>query len=320
MNQAILAVGSNIEPQAHIQQALAILRQEQVFLEQSTFTETSPRGFIQQANFSNGAFSIETHLDKAELKQYLKQVEARLGRVRTENKNGPRTIDLDVIVFNGTIVDTDFYYYDFVRKAVTELMPELNHTRGHINTEAIEKHFKAIMEEGLGLDLNDPNFKETPARVARSYLEIFEGLESADTQIHDIFRQSFPTVYRGIVLEKRIRVFSMCPHHFLPIRYEVSLGYIPDGKTLGLSKLARIVELIAKLPSLQEAFTERIVNEIDDHVKPLGVICVVKGAHYCMQMRGVKQKDTWTTTSSARGLFIEKEEMELKFYHLLQNT
>ena len=209
MNQAIIAVGSNIEPQAHIQQAIEILQQEQMFLGQSTFVETSPQGFTQQANFRNGAFSIETDLDESELKLYLKDVEARLGRVRTENKNGPRTIDLDLIVFNGSIVDTDFYHYDFVKKGVTELMPELNHVRGHINTEAIEKHFKAIMEEGLGLDLNDPNFKETPARVARSYHEIFEGLETADEQIHEIFRKSFPTTYRGIVLEKGIEVFTM---------------------------------------------------------------------------------------------------------------
>lgn len=188
-----------------------------------------------------------------------------------------------------------------------------------INEEVIAKHFRKIMEEGLDLDLTDPNFADTPARVGRAYREIFQGLETADDEIHEILREGFPTTYEGIVLEKDIVVFSMCPHHFLPIRYEVSIGYIPKGIAMGLSKLGRLIELIGKTPTLQEEFTERIVNEIQDHIRPLGVICVVKGAHYCMQMRGVKQRDVWTTTSSARGAFLQKEEMELKFYNLLQN-
>ncbi|MHC4962565.1 MAG: 2-amino-4-hydroxy-6-hydroxymethyldihydropteridine diphosphokinase [Planctomycetota bacterium] len=320
-NKAIIAVGSNIEPKTHIERAREMIAAEHTLVAVSNLVRTTPQGLAEQADFLNGAFSIETGLDSERLEAYLKEVEATLGRVRTENKNGPRTIDLDITVFNGEIIDNDFYRYDFVRKAVTELMPEIdNNLTGNIDADVIEEHFRIIMEKGLGLDLTDPNFVDTPARVARSYREIFEGLETANDKIHEILGQSFPTKYDGIVQETGITVFSMCPHHFLPIRYEVSIGYVPDEKALGLSKLARIVELVAKLPSLQETFTERIVDEIDDHIKPRGVICVVKGAHYCMQMRGVKQKDTWTTTSSARGVFLEKEEMELKFYNLLQNA
>jgi GTP cyclohydrolase I len=320
-NRVIIAVGSNIEPAAHIERAREMIAADHTLVAVSNFVRTTPQGFADQDDFLNGAICIETQLDIEALETYLKEIEARLGRVRTENKNGPRAIDLDIAVFNGDIVDDDFYRYDFVRKAVSELMPEIdNNLSGNIDADVIEEHFRIIMEKGLGLDLTDPNFVDTPARVARSYSEIFQGLETADEHIHEIFRQSFPTKYDGIVQEKGITVFSMCPHHFLPIRYEVSLGYVPDRKALGLSKLARIVELVGKLPSLQEAFTERIVDEIDDHINPKGVICVVKGAHYCMQMRGVKQKDSWTTTSSARGVFLEKEEMELKFYNLLQNA
>jgi GTP cyclohydrolase I len=321
LNKAIIAVGSNIEPKTHIEQARKMIAAEHTLVAVSEFVQTPPQGFAEQADFLNGAFSIKTELDIKGLEAYLKEVEAALGRVRTENKNGPRTIDLDITVFNGEIIDDDFYRYDFVRKAVTELMPEVNNNlTGNIDEGVIEEHFRIIMEQGLGLDLTDANFVDTPSRVARSYREIFEGLETADEKIHEILGQSFPTKYDGIVQETGITAFSMCPHHFLPIRYEVSIGYVPDKKALGLSKLARIVELVAKLPSLQEEFTERIVDEIDDHIKPRGVICVVKGAHYCMQMRGVKQKDSWTTTSSARGVFLEKEEMELKFYNLLQNA
>lgn len=186
-----------------------------------------------------------------------------------------------------------------------------------IDEKVIAEHFKAIIEKGLKLDLNDPNLKDSPERFAKSYKEIFGGLSSSKDDLKEIFKKCFPTTYQGIVLEKDIKVFSMCPHHFLPIRYEVSVGYIPDGCALGLSKLARVVESLSKMPCLQETFTERIVEEINKHVKPQGVIVVVRGAHYCMQMRGVKQKDVWTTTSAARGVFLDKQEMELKFYNLL---
>jgi len=195
-----------------------------------------------------------------------------------------------------------------------------NPPNNNINLEVIEKSFRDIMEKGLGLAMDDENFKDSPKRFAKSYKEIFAGISNADNEVHKIFDKSFPTKYQGIVLEKGITVFSMCPHHFLPIRYEVSIAYIPNGRALGLSKLARIIKLMAKMPCLQEDFTEKIVNEINDHIKPLGVICVVNGAHYCMRMRGIEQKDSWTTTSSVRGVFKTKPEMELKYYNLLNNN
>ncbi|PJE81152.1 GTP cyclohydrolase I FolE [Candidatus Pacearchaeota archaeon CG10_big_fil_rev_8_21_14_0_10_32_42] len=194
-----------------------------------------------------------------------------------------------------------------------------NPSNNKIDKEIIEKSFRDIMEKGLGLDMNDENFKDSPKRFAKSYSEIFSGLMDSEREVHEILDKSFPTKYNGMVLEKGITVFSMCPHHFLPIRYEVSIAYIPNGRALGLSKLARIIKLMAKMPCLQEDFTERIVNEIEDHIKPLGVICVVNGAHYCMRMRGIEQKDSWTTTSSVRGVFKTKDEMELKYYNLLNN-
>jgi 2-amino-4-hydroxy-6-hydroxymethyldihydropteridine diphosphokinase len=121
MNRVIISVGSNINPRDNISSAAKILRNEQKFIAASDFTETAPRGFTAQADFLNGAFCIETDLELEELERYLKDVESRLGRVRTANKNGPRTIDLDVVVFNGQILDGDYYKYDFVRNAVGQL-------------------------------------------------------------------------------------------------------------------------------------------------------------------------------------------------------
>lgn len=189
-----------------------------------------------------------------------------------------------------------------------------------INEEEIAKYFKEILEKGLHLDLNDPNFIETPKRFAKAYGEIFSGLGHTKEDIEKIFKTCFPTNYKGMVFEKNITVFSMCPHHFLPVRYEVAVGYIPDGCGVGLSKLVRIIELLAKRPALQETFTQEIVELIEKHMHTQGAICMVRGEHYCMQMRGVKQKDVSTTTSAANGCFITKPEMELKFYESIRSS
>jgi len=189
-----------------------------------------------------------------------------------------------------------------------------------INEDVIKEHFREIIEKGLNLDINDPNFKDTPDRVARAYKEIFSGLGHTKEDIDNIFKACFPTDYSGMVMEKNIVVFSMCPHHFLPVRYEVSVGYIPDGCGIGLSKLVRIIELLAKRPGLQESFTQDIVDLMEKHMGTKGAICKVVGAHYCMQMRGVKQKDVVTTTSAAKGVFLTQPELELKFYELLRNN
>ena len=134
LNKAIITVGSNIEPETHIERARKMIAAEHTLVAVSDLVQTTPQGFAEQVDFLNGAFSIETGLDIEGLEAYLKEIEATLGRVRTENKNGPRTIDLDITVFNGEIIDNDFYRYDFVRKAVTELMPEIdNNLTGNID-------------------------------------------------------------------------------------------------------------------------------------------------------------------------------------------
>jgi 2-amino-4-hydroxy-6-hydroxymethyldihydropteridine diphosphokinase len=125
LNRAVVGAGSNIEGRLHIAQAKELLSGEHRFIKESKFVVTSPIGFTDQPDFLNGAFLIETTLEIDEFRAYLKKVEDRLGRVRTPNKNGPRTIDLDLIVWNNEIVDNDYYEKDFVRNAISELLPEL---------------------------------------------------------------------------------------------------------------------------------------------------------------------------------------------------
>lgn len=126
MNRVIIAVGSNIDPHHHIEQARQKLAQSHHLLAESAFVQTAPIGFAEQADFINGAFLIETTLDAPMLKQWLRKLENVAGRVRTENKFGPRTLDLDIAVWNEEVVDKDVYCRDFLKQAILELWPELS--------------------------------------------------------------------------------------------------------------------------------------------------------------------------------------------------
>jgi 2-amino-4-hydroxy-6-hydroxymethyldihydropteridine diphosphokinase len=125
VNRAVVGVGSNIDARRNVAQAKEILSKEQRFLKESTFVDTSPLGYAHQPDFYNGAFLIETAMEIDDFREYLKSLENRLGRVRTSNKNGPRTIDLDIIVWNGQVVNNDFYEREFVKNGVLELLPDL---------------------------------------------------------------------------------------------------------------------------------------------------------------------------------------------------
>jgi GTP cyclohydrolase I len=131
---------------------------------------------------------------------------------------------------------------------------------------------------------------------------MFKGI-NADEELTNIADTDFPSEYDGMVVAKDVHVFSMCPHHFLPVEYIVNVGYIPDKKTVGISKLSRIVDLLAKQPELQEMFTVKISQILERELHPKGVIVQVRGRHFCMAMRGIKQVDSWTLTSSIKGAF-----------------
>ena len=126
MNQVVIGVGSNIRPEENIARTKEIIRMSHRLVGESTFVETEPVGFLDQSNFINGAFRVETKLDFVEMKKWLLSVENQLGRKRGKNKYGPRTIDLDIVVWNGDIVDDDFYTRDFLNNAVLEVWPDLN--------------------------------------------------------------------------------------------------------------------------------------------------------------------------------------------------
>lgn len=166
--------------------------------------------------------------------------------------------------------------------------------------------------------LDDPNFKETPYRIAKSYVEMCMGLAQME-EVQDILTTNFPSTYSGMIIIDSIDCYSMCPHHFLPVSYQVDFGYIPSEKMLGLSKIPRFIKLLAKRPILQEDFTKDIITQFIEYVKPEGAICVVKGIHNCMVCRGVGATNSSATTSEVYGSF-EKLETRTEFLELIKKN
>ncbi|MHB8341945.1 MAG: GTP cyclohydrolase I FolE [Mycobacteriales bacterium] len=157
----------------------------------------------------------------------------------------------------------------------------------------------------IGEDPDREGLRDTPARVARSYAEMFGGLDLDPAQV---LTATFAEDYDELVLVKDIQVYSVCEHHLVPWHGRAHVGYIPNelGQITGLSKLARLVEVYARRPQLQERLTRQVADAVDAALHPRGVIVVVEAEHLCMSMRGVRKPGALTVTSQVRGLFREQ--------------
>jgi GTP cyclohydrolase I len=153
----------------------------------------------------------------------------------------------------------------------------------------------------IGENPDREGLKETPDRVARMYAEVFAGLHS-DPAVH--LKKTFTQKHDEMVLVKEIEFSSCCEHHLLPFFGKAHIGYLPNGQIIGLSKLARVVEAVAKRPQVQERMTEEIADLITTHLRPRGVGVIVEASHSCMTIRGVRKPGAMTITSAMRGAFI----------------
>ncbi|GAA4361521.1 GTP cyclohydrolase I FolE [Angustibacter luteus] len=152
----------------------------------------------------------------------------------------------------------------------------------------------------IGEDPDREGLKDTPARVARSFSEIYAGM---DQRAEDVLTTTFNIGHDELVLVRDIDVYSMCEHHLVPFHGQAHVGYIPakDGRVTGLSKLARLVDVYARRPQIQERLTSQIADALVEHLEPRGVLVVIECEHLCMAMRGVRRPDTRTITSAVRG-------------------
>jgi GTP cyclohydrolase I len=168
-----------------------------------------------------------------------------------------------------------------------------------IDQERVERAVRELLL-AIGEDPDRNGLKETPARVARSYVEIFAGMRQKP---EDVLTTNFELGHDELILVRDIEVYSTCEHHLVPFHGVAHVGYIPgrDGRVTGLSKLARLVDVYARRPQIQERMTSQIANALCEHLNPLGVLVVVECEHLCMSMRGVRRPGSRTITSAVRG-------------------
>ena len=187
------------------------------------------------------------------------------------------------------------------------------------NHEKIKEAIRTIITE-LGDDPDREGLRETPDRVARMYDEVFEGMRYTNDEIADMFNKCFEDVSsRDLVLVKDIEVFSYCEHHMaLMYNMKCHVGYIPNGKVIGLSKIARICDMVAKRLQLQERICSDIAEIMQRVCETEDVIVIVDGEHSCMTARGIKSRGAKTRTSAIRGLIDSDHELRREVYDLLK--
>jgi GTP cyclohydrolase I len=170
-----------------------------------------------------------------------------------------------------------------------------------------------------GEDPDREGLRETPGRVARAYEEMFAGLYADPDAVLD---KTFDEDHQELILVKDIPVFSMCEHHLLPFHGMAHVGYIPGtcGQVIGLSKLARVVDLYARRPQVQERLTGQVADAMVRKLAPRGVIVVMEAEHLCMGMRGIKKPGSRTITSAVRGIFQSSPTSRAEALSLIRGT
>jgi GTP cyclohydrolase I len=194
---------------------------------------------------------------------------------------------------------------------------EAKHERVQTASEvaAVEAHVRGILQY-IGEDPKREGLLETPARVVRALAEHFSGYALDPGQY---LAKTFEEVagYDELVLVSDIELFSHCEHHMVPFVGKAHVAYIPDGRVVGLSKIARVVDVFAKRLQVQEKLTKQIGDAIQTHLKPQGVAVILQCQHFCMCYRGVKKPGSWTTTSKLHGLFLKDAAARMELFTLI---
>ena len=183
-----------------------------------------------------------------------------------------------------------------------------------MDQEKIREGVKLILE-GIGEDTEREGLLETPDRIARMYEEIAGGMYE-DASVH--LSKRFHVDNNEMVVEKDITFYSLCEHHMLPFFGKAHVAYIPDGEVVGLSKIARTVEVFARRLQLQEQLTAQIADAFMDNLQPQGVMVMIEAEHLCMTMRGIKKPGAQTVTTVTRGVFDHSKELQDTFYQMVR--
>jgi GTP cyclohydrolase I len=187
----------------------------------------------------------------------------------------------------------------------------------HVDIEAIEAAVRQVLE-AVGENPGRDGLRRTPYRVARMYEELFSGLHQDPEDVMDVI---FESDYDEMIMVRDIPLYSVCEHHLLPFIGQAHVAYIPNeqGCITGLSKLARVVDLLAHRPQVQERLTTQIADCIEKVLKPRGVLIVIEAEHLCMTMRGINKPGSRTITSAIRGIFRDNESTRVEAMGLIHS-
>ena len=189
-------------------------------------------------------------------------------------------------------------------------------SRGGIDKDRIRKAVREMLL-AIGEDPEREGLVRTPERVADMYEELFCGYQSDPAEVLQV---GFNEDHKEMVILKDIPFYSMCEHHLLPFHGKAHIGYIPSGRVVGISKLARVVEILARRPQLQERLSSQIADTIMGNVKPMGVGVVIEAEHLCMTMRGIRKPGSTVVTSANRGIFLSRRETRAEFLSLIGHS
>ena len=365
----IISVGSNIDKERNLPEAIRHLRRhESIDVEQvSRVFESAPVGGPPDApDFYNAAVMACTDLSPQELRDELRDIESAMGRQRTEDKNAPRPIDLDIAyygdlaaTFDGwSVPDPDVTSEAYLAVPIADVSPEWTHPETQAAAyEVVEKladaeevkpvvaiqlstpqvarsvvdfdqptdvyapRFEGLVRQQLqelGEDPDREGLVRTPLRVAKALDFLTSGYT---TSLHEVVNNAIFDAEGAeeMVLVKGIEFYSMCEHHMLPFFGKAAVAYLPKGSIIGLSKIARIVDLYARRLQVQERLTNQIADAVGEVLDPYGVAVVIEGKHFCMMMRGVQKQDSSMVTSSMRGTFSSDARTRSEFLDLVRS-
>lgn len=371
MASVVISLGSNVEKEQNIPSAIrALNRHPEIDVRKvSEVYHTTPVGPDGQPEFLNAAVLAETDLDPMDLRDALRMIEERMGRMRSDDKFEPRTIDLDIEFFGDEaitldgrsiprpdlgeyahlvlpICDVDPDRKDpetgsLVRdlaaqhsgKGGAQVIPMTAHlatvdTQGRYALEleaqtadeVYAPHFESLVKGMLvqvGEDPDREGLARTPLRVAKAMDFLTSGYtRTLEEAVNDaIFEEPFDEM----VVVKDIEFYSLCEHHLLPFFGRAAVGYLPDGKIIGLSKIARIVDLYARRLQVQERLANQVADGLTEVLSPHGVGVVLEGSHFCMMMRGVQKQNSSMVTSAMRGTFETSDRTRNEFLELIRS-
>ena len=364
--KAIVSIGSNIERERNLPEAIRLLRRApHITVEKvSRFYESPSVGGPKGApDFFNAAALICTELAPVDLRMALRSIERELGRERTDDPDAPRTIDLDIAYFGDVEIDHDGWVLPdplagtapHVAVPIAEIAPEWVHPNDGRTTKEIAEQvglgevrivmaihlstpysprapedfddvadvyapkFEGLVREQLleiGEDPDREGLQRTPLRVAKAMDFLTSGYS---TSLEEVVNNAVFDAEGAeeMVLVKDIEFYSMCEHHMLPFFGKAAVAYLPKGKIIGLSKVARIVDVFARRLQVQERLTNQVGDAVTEILDPHGVAVVMEGRHLCMMMRGVQKQESAMITSAMRGTFKEDPRTRNEFLDLV---